>query len=36
MCQQNGDCLLFLLTPWFQNLLMGVNKDEVRSVESLD
>lgn len=36
MCWENGDCLLFLLTLWFQNLLKGVNKDEVRSPESLD
>ena len=33
--QENGECLLFLLTPCFQNLLMQVDRERVRSAESL-
>lgn len=33
--QENGECLLFLLTPYFQNLLMQVDRERVRFTESL-
>lgn len=36
MWQENEECLLLLLTPGSQPLLIQVNKDEVRAAETVD